>query len=188
MTRTMNSQLWTAGRNNTLKVLLIGAVITVFAVSFYAFQPLEEDGAYNVAPKAAPTPRKVKSVAVGDVNGDGMPERSKGKRKFKPQSPESNGSIVAPNAANARTETVNNNETLKTNRRLNVSGAQDGSGTDNANMRRKRTTHGIVTDNVDPEKLGKTTSNGASYIGAPGDKQGIRRKGPTIVKHKRYRK
>ncbi len=191
MIRRQNLRIGYSARNKKLELMVIAAIVPIFAVSFYAFQPIAAAPAYRVAPNAAATPRRVKkNIAVGDVNGDGPDAviRSKGKRKLKPASSGSNGAVLAPDKAKARTETVNNNETLRTNRRLNYSGAQDGSGTDNANIRRKRTTHGVVTDNWDPDKLGKTKSNRASTVATAGNGQGIRRKGPTKGKHKRYRK
>ncbi|MBX7056092.1 MAG: hypothetical protein K1X36_14160 [Pyrinomonadaceae bacterium] len=101
---------------------LVSLSIPVLAVSLYAFEPTASSTGIGVDPVAAPTPKKVKQVAGGDVNGDpeNVPQhvvRTKTTKNFKPQSPESNGALQRSNTSPGRTETVNNNETLRSNRR-----------------------------------------------------------------------
>lgn len=110
-----------AARFRKLYVLVVSVTIPILAVTLYAFEPTASNAGVGVAPVAAPTPKKVKQVA-GDVNGDpeNVPQhvvRSKTTKNFKPQGPESNGTLQRSNTSPGRTETVNNNETLRSNRR-----------------------------------------------------------------------
>jgi len=115
-------KLGCAARIKKMYVLVVSVTIPILAVSLYAFEPTASNNGFGVDPVAAPTPRKIKQVAAGDVNGDSVkaPDhlvRSKTKKNFTPQSPESNGVLERSSSVSGRTETVNNNETLRSYRR-----------------------------------------------------------------------
>jgi len=97
--------------------MAIAAIFSVFVISIYALKPAATDPGSRLVPNAAATPRKVKPIATGDINGDGRDLRTR--------------------SSPARTETVDNNESLRPNTTVNAAKAQDGSGTDNANRRPK---------------------------------------------------
>lgn len=83
-----------AGSIKTLSPVAAVAITAVYAISIYAFQPEVPEPPGNIVPVPTATPRKVKQIMPADINGDG-PDRTRSTRE--------------------RTETVNNNETLRTN-------------------------------------------------------------------------
>lgn len=173
-------------------VMSMSAIMSILAVSPHAaIRPSETAIVNGIAPRTSPTPRKVKSVAVGDVNGDGADviNRSAGKPKVKSNNT-SNAARKNGNLRTSRTETVNNNESLRVDRgattrnlkvdqtgsNLSASGAQDDSGTENANRHAKRASAARPKTSNSSGAV-TTTSNGIpNYIGTPGDGQGVKRR------------
>lgn len=87
-----------AGRLRILSPMVVAAIAIILVISIYAVQPAVIERSAYAAPRPTPSPRK---------------------KTFKPQSPESNGRSVGTNSASGRTETVDNNETLRRNLRSN---------------------------------------------------------------------
>ncbi len=97
-----------------LRLFCLSFISAVVFASALASAPAVTNAGYGVKPLAAATPKKINGgshvrivkpgathVAVGDVNGDpsdarsGAPRSAATTKEFKPQSPESNGMIVA---------------------------------------------------------------------------------------------
>lgn len=54
------------------RLIFWAAIVAVFVASVFAFQPPTAVSRGDVMPTATPSPRKIRKIAVGDVNGDGM--------------------------------------------------------------------------------------------------------------------
>ncbi len=120
---------------NKRNAVAFAAIFAVIVFSMFRPQPADAGAPGSVVPIADATPKKVKPVAVGDLNGD--PDRIVRKGLEPTNSTEGRESLKKTRRSPSRTETVNNNETLRSSKTVN-GGAQDGSGTDNANRHSKK--------------------------------------------------
>lgn len=146
--------------NKKLHLMFITAIISMFVITIDALQPTASEMPNYIVPRPTATPRKVKPVVPGDINGDGRDVRTR--------------------SSPARTETVNNNESLRSTTTVNSSGAQDGSGLDSANRHTKKVTpagtnasQGFVapsyemsmSDQIRARRLGPTTTGASAANG-----------------------
>ncbi|HQZ94877.1 MAG TPA: hypothetical protein PLP21_01090 [Pyrinomonadaceae bacterium] len=122
----------TALETNIPGMIFFPALVTVFVASVFAFQPTAAVSRGEVGPTATPSPRKIRNIAVGDVNGDGMDpgvrsaasspagtDRSRSIRKKNQDIEVENDETHRAGSPErrstprkTRTETVNNNESI----------------------------------------------------------------------------
>lgn len=139
------------GSIKTLSPVAAVAITAVYAISIYAFQPEVPEPPGNIVPVPTATPRKVKQIMPADINGDG-PDRTRSTRE--------------------RTETVNNNETLRTNGQSNPNGNPAAVSPAGANSPTpRRTPSGIVEDRTFDWEFRHVPQNPATAAGVPAPEQ-----------------
>lgn len=124
MKRNSSFVLDLADHKKSINAVVVVAIVSVCVFTICEIQSVAAETIGNAVPIAAATPKKVKPVAPGDINGDPRELRT--------------------NSVPGRTETVNNNESLRSTTTVNSAEAQDGSGLDNANRRPKARVSGTA--------------------------------------------